>query len=171
MESADYWIQNLKLEPHPEGGYFRETYRTRDSIPEHCLDDRYRGDRAFATAIYFLLTADSPSHLHRLKSDEFWFFHAGSGATITLIREAGTVHRINLGPDPARNQGLQLIIPGGTWFGAEVDEPGGYTLVSCMVAPGFDYADFEMATRPGMLKAFPHHRDVIERLTPGETTS
>jgi predicted cupin superfamily sugar epimerase len=163
--TADDWIRALDLVPHPEGGHFAETYRSADRLPATVLDGRYGGPRACATAIYFLLRGGEFSALHRLRSDELWHFHAGSGARITMIAPDGTLRVARLGPDPARGQSLQVVVPAHTWFGATVDDPASYVLAGCTVSPGFDYADFELARREALVTAYPAHRSVIEQLT------
>ncbi len=167
MNSADYWIDRLGLTRHPEGGWFRETYRAAGSIEADALPERYGSPRSFSTAIYFLLKGDERSHLHRLGSDEIWHFHAGSGVTIRTISPEGEACDIRLGSDAEAGERFQAIIPAGTWFGATVDDPASYTLVGCTVAPGFDFGDFEMGDRDTLLDAYPRHADLIMSLTRG----
>ena len=165
MKEAAYWIKTLGLAPHPEGGWFRETYRCAETIPVPALPARFGGDRSFSTAIYFLLEGDRFSALHRIKSDELWFFHAGSPLSIHCLTEAGQHRQILLGPDPGRDEALQAAIPAGSWFGARVLAPDSFSLVSCTVAPGFDFFDFELAARGDLLSMFPCHQEIIVRLT------
>ena len=165
MFDADYWIRKLGLVRHPEGGYFRETYRSREGMAAAALPARYGGARSFATSIYFLLTGDDFSALHRIRSDELWHFHTGSPLTVQMISPDGGYGELRLGSDPARGEAFQGMVPAGTWFGASVADPGGYALVSCTVAPGFDFADFEMGGREELVRAYPHLREKIVRLT------
>lgn len=167
MHSADYWIRRLELEEHPEGGYFRETHRSIEQVPAAALPERYGGARRMSTAIYFLIKGDRPSRFHRLKSEEIWHFYAGSGATVHIINAAGALSHVRLGPDPERGEVFQGIIHAGYWFAAEVDDPEGYALVGCTVAPGFEFDDFEMGEREGLVREYPEHREIIERLTEG----
>jgi uncharacterized protein len=168
MKRADYWIKTLRLIPHPEGGFFRETYRAAETIPTSALPRRYAGRRSFSTAILFLLRSGKVSRLHRLKSDELWHFHAGSRLTIHVISPTGHYTAVRLGRDPEHGEGLQALVKAGHWFGATVDRPSSYALIGCTVAPGFDFADFELADR-GMLTArYPRHRGIIARLTRAE---
>ena len=146
MKTAQDWIDTLRLTKHPEGGYYRETYRSTATI----------GDRAVSTAIYFLLPAGEVSALHRIKSDELWHFYGGNSLMIHSI--AGWYSTIELSADNP-----QAVVPAGNWFGATVET--GYALVGCTVAPGFDFRDFEIADRTALLAAYPQHRQVIERLT------
>lgn len=160
--TAEDWIAQLRLEPHPEGGYFRRTYTADRVLPT--LPDR-TGPRPVATAIYYLLKSGQRSCLHRLKSDELWYFHAGSSLTVHIIEPAGSCLRWLLGPDPSANQQLQIAIPAGCWFGATVADPSGFSLISCSVGPGFDFADFELADRATLTRQYPQHAPLIERLT------
>ncbi|WP_027892208.1 cupin domain-containing protein [Calidithermus chliarophilus] len=156
--SAEYWIKRLGLQPHPEGGYYTETYRAAQTLPD---------GRPVATEIYFLLEHDNFSALHRLNSDETWHFYTGDGLTVHLIEPGGAYRTLNLGPDPTQGQTFQGVVPAGCWFGATVDAPGGYALVGCTVAPAFDFADFELAEREALSRLYPQHRALIERLTRG----
>lgn len=162
---ARYWIDMLGLVAHPEGGFYRETYRSAEELPGECLPARYRRNRSMATAIHFLIRSGEPSRLHRLKSDELWHYHAGVALTLTIIDAAGEARQVRLGANAAAGERFQATIPAGSWFGAEVDGDDGYALVSCTVAPGFDFADFEMGERAALIETFPRHRTLIERLT------
>lgn len=158
-------ISALGLLQHPEGGWYRETYRSAGQIPGSALPERFDGPRSWCTAIYFLLEQGDYSALHRIKSDELWFFHRGASLTIHLLAVDGSHSAIRLGADIATGEVLQAMVPAGTWFGAEMDGAGEYALVSCTVAPGFDFADFEMAARDRLLQQYPAHEAVITRLT------
>lgn len=162
---AAYWIRALGLRPHPEGGYFAETYRSAESVPRAALPERYDGDRPFSTAIHFLLSADQVSMFHRLRSDEIWHFHAGSAAVVHVIEPDGTLVQHRLGPEPGNGDRFQVVVPAGRWFGATVDDPESFVLVGCTVAPGFSYDDFELGDRSTLVAAYPRHRALIERLT------
>lgn len=162
---AAYWIRSLDLDPHPEGGYFRETYRSEERIPTSALPGRYDGDRAYQTAIHFLLESGQMSAFHRMESDELWFFHAGSPLLLYCLHPDGRREDIRLGPDPEQGEALQAVIPRGAWFGGEVAEPDSFTLVGCTVAPGFEFADFRLGSRTELLERFPQHADLVRRLT------
>jgi predicted cupin superfamily sugar epimerase len=165
VQSAAYWIERLRLEPHPEGGYFRETYRATEAIARAALPPRFLGARAVSTAIYFLLPSEQVSRLHRLRSDELWHFHAGSPLTIAMLEPDGRAREVVLGPDPERGERFQVIVPAGCWFGASVAAPRSFTVAGCTVAPGFDFADFELGERGALLRAFPREEKLIMRLT------
>jgi hypothetical protein len=160
---ADDIIRQLGLQPHPEGGYFRETYRASESIAAGSLDRRYGGARAASTAIYYLLEAGQRSALHRLKSDEIFHFYAGEPLRIIEIAPDGRLTETVLGADLAAGAMPQHVIPAGAWFGAL--PVGRFALVGCTVAPGFDFADFELAETAALLAAFPQHEAWIRRLT------
>jgi predicted cupin superfamily sugar epimerase len=167
VTDAAFWIDRLDLRPHPEGGYFRETYRAAESVPAGALPERFGGARAFSTAVYFLITDEAFSAFHRIRSDELWHFYAGDAVTLAVLDADGTgeLATASLGRDPARGESPQVVIPAGSWFAAEVASPGAFALVGCTVAPGFDFADFELGERGTLRARYPQHRGVIERLT------
>ncbi|MEI2772808.1 MAG: cupin domain-containing protein [Candidatus Competibacter sp.] len=159
--TAEEWIAYLQLEPHPEGGYFRRSYTAELTL---ALPDR-AGPRPVATAIYYLLKSGQRSRLHRLKSDELWHFYTGSPLTVHVLDSEGRYVARRLGADPTADQRFQLAIHAGCWFGATVDDPAGFSLVGCTVAPGFDFADFELANRSALVRQYPHHIGIIEQFT------
>ncbi len=163
-EQAVTWIEQLGLEKHPEGGWYKEIYRSSENIPSECLPTRFDGERSFCTSIYFLLCGDEFSALHRIKQDELWHFYAGSGLTVHVINKAGQYSQKNLGSDLGEGDSFQHVVEAGDWFGASVPADG-YALVGCTVAPGFDFADFEMPGRECLLDLFPQHREIIMQLT------
>jgi len=164
MKSIDYWIENLGLIPHPEGGFYKEMYRSSEIITSTALPSRFDGDRNFSTAIYFLLRTQDKSVFHRIKSDELWHFYQGNTLLIYVLHE--TKLRIyRLGPDPNKGDSLQVMIPANCWFGAHVENAGSFALCGCTVAPGFDFRDFEMAERNVLLKKYPGYEKEIIRLT------
>jgi predicted cupin superfamily sugar epimerase len=165
-QPARYWIETLGLQPHPEGGYYRETYRSLETVAAAHLPARFGGARCFATAIYFLLEGGERSLLHRIKSDEVWHFYAGAALTLFMILPGGDAREVSLGPDPRRGDVLQATVPAGAWYGALVSDPRSYALVGGTVAPGFEFEDFELAEREALLARYPRHRALIERLTP-----
>lgn len=161
------WVEHLNLQPHPEGGYFSETYRSEGEIPAAALPE-LSGARHYSTAIYFLLGAEDKSAFHRIKQDEVWHFYQGSGLTVHVIGADGGYRQIKLGSNPLNGEVLQAVVEAGAWFGASLTQPqdaSDFTLVGCTVAPGFDFADFELAERQSLLSEFPQHRAIIEKLT------
>lgn len=165
MEDAQYWIETLKLQSHPEGGYFCETYRSQMAIPRAALPQSFSGDRSVSTAIYFLLQGDDFSAFHRLASDEMWHFYAGGPLSVFVIEAEGQSSEIRLGPHPERDEVFQAVVPAGSWFGSCLANPDTFALVGCTVAPGFDFSEFEMADRSSLLAAYPQHSTLIRRLT------
>jgi predicted cupin superfamily sugar epimerase len=156
---ATYWIEHLKLSPHPEGGFYRETYRARGAfVPPDSSQPR-----SFSTAIYFLLRTEDRSMFHRIKSDEIWHFHAGGRLTIYILTEYGMVTQ-TLGSELERGDQLQIVVPAHHWFGSMVTD-GPYVLAGCTVSPGFDFRDFEMARQTELLIQFPRQAETIRLLT------
>jgi predicted cupin superfamily sugar epimerase len=163
--SAASWIAHLGLAPHPEGGHFRETYRAAEGTDGAHLPARYGGARPHGTAIYFLLRAGEISALHRIKSDEIWHFYAGGPLVVSVIHPDGEHRDVALGADPNHGHVPQAVVPAGSWFGATLRPGAVYALVGCTVAPGFDFADFELADRRALVERYPQHAALIERLT------
>ena len=161
----DQLVARLALAPHPEGGFYRETYRASESIPNAGLPARFHGERSQSTAIYYLLRAGDRSRLHRIKSDEVWHFYDGDPLVIVSISPAGQLIETTLGRDFAVGQVPQHVVTAGHWFGAIPARHGAFALAGCTVAPGFDFADFELATRAALLNAYPQHIAWITRLT------
>lgn len=163
--SVERLIEAYGLVPHPEGGFFRETYRSGDVIGASALPSRYSGSRAASTAIYYLLPEGTMSRLHRVASDEVWHFYLGGALRLVEILSDGNVRETRLGTDIARGDEVQYVVRAGTWFGAYPEEGSGYSLVGCTVAPGFDFADFELGKRDALLSRYPQAHSAIRRLT------
>ena len=155
-------IRQYQLTAHPEGGYFIETYTSPDIIG---LPARYSSARRGAKAIYFLLPGDQVSKFHRITCEEIWCFHLGDAATIYIIHRDGTLQELALGRDFERGEHLQIVIPHNVWFGAKVNKKNAFAFVSCITAPGFEYEDFELATRDALLQEYPQYRELIVSLT------
>lgn len=160
-QTAAYWIEKLGLQQHPEGGYFKETYRSGGKLPP----DEQGKIRNCATAIYFLLFGDKFSAFHRIRSDEMWHFYDGDPVEIFYFDHTGVLHTMLLGNDMEQGATFQTWIPGGCWFASRMAVSDGYALVGCTVAPGFDFEDFEMADRNQLLKEHPEHAQLIASLT------
>lgn len=164
MTTEEIIIQ-LGLEEHPEGGYFKEVYRSKGLIPEHELSDDFQGDRNYATSIYFLLTSENFSAFHRIRQDEIWHFYRGSPIDIHIIDNTGGYSKVKVGSDLASGQEPQFVVPAGCWFASSVEGNSAYSLVGCTVSPGFDFRDFELAKRGTLIDQFPQHDEVIRRYT------
>jgi uncharacterized protein len=163
--NAGYWTEKLQLEPHPEGGYFRQSYRSEVLIGREALPAGFSGARAVSTAIYFLLEGKNFSAFHRLRSDEVWHFYTGDPLVVHVVEPEGNYFRILLGRDLDGGQVLQGVVRAGCWFASHVADWNSFSVVGCTVAPGFDFEDFEMAKREELAARYPWHRELIERLT------
>ncbi|MCZ4339433.1 cupin domain-containing protein [Shewanella colwelliana] len=155
MHSADEFIQHLQLEQHVEGGYYCSSYRSAQQF-----DDA----RQLWTSIYFLLRDGEVSNFHRLTADEMWYFHAGQSLTIYMIDEQGELTTAKLGLDFAAGERPQFLVPKGAIFGSAMNQPG-FSLVGCMVSPGFTFDDFELFGQETLLAMYPQHQEIIERLS------
>lgn len=158
-------IEKFALQKHPEGGYFSEVYRSDEIISKVALPGRYDSDRSIGTSIYFLLTSNEKSNFHRLKSDEFWYFHSGTTIEVYIIHLDGKLEIKKMGMNIFEGEVPSLLLPKGSWFGAKILEKSSYGFVSCAVFPGFDFADFELANREELVKTFPQHTTIISELT------
>lgn len=164
MQDASYWIEKLKLAPHPEGGYFRQTYKSGLMIGDADLPSFGVG-RAASTAIYFLLEGKNFSAFHRLRSDEMWHFYTGGALVVHVIEPDGKYYSIELGNDAEAGQQFQAVVKAGCWFASHVADWKSWALVGCTVAPGFEFEDFELGKREELVEKHPQHRELIERLT------
>jgi len=165
--TADQIIAALGLEPlEPEGGLYRETYRSGEGVAAGALPARYGGGRCFGTAIYYLLTPRTVSRLHRVASDEVFHFYLGDPVTMLWLAPDGGGRVVTLGPDLAAGQHVQVVVPRGVWQGAFLAEPGRWALMGCTVAPGFEYADFAPGDRDALIGRYGDWADLIRRLTP-----
>lgn len=162
MPTIDELVKQLGLLPHPEGGYYSETYR---SSGGYTLAGEQAGYRSYSTAIYFLLTRGNFSALHRIKSDEVWHFYLGDPVHIHTISPEGEYRCKVLGNNFSMNEIPQYVVAAGWWFGSESVGETGYSLVGCTVAPGFDFADFELAEKEKLVAEFPGYQSIIEQLT------
>ncbi len=160
--TAQQLIQRLALQPHPEGGYFRETYRCSETVTR----STYPAVRSASTAIYYLLCDDAYSAWHRIRSDEVWHFYAGGALDVHVLDADGRLHTHRLGDALACHDAVyQAMVPAGCWFAAERIDPATYTLAGCTVAPGFEFSEFELADPAALLQTFPAHAALIRRLS------
>jgi predicted cupin superfamily sugar epimerase len=163
VKNARYWIDQLALQKHPEGGWFKEVYRSEVKISAGALPKEIKGDRNICTSIYYLLSGDDYSAFHRIKSDEIWHFYAGSSAFEITWIDKGVLKKEYLGKQAELGQSFQVVIPKNCWFAARLVDKSGFVLAGCTVAPGFDFNDFEMAD-DSLLETFPHLTSEIEPL-------
>jgi uncharacterized protein len=167
VKDAAYWIEKFGLEAHPEGGYYRQTYKSDLVLARETLPAEFTGARAVSTAIYFLLEDENFSAFHRLRSDEVWHFYVGAALVVHVIEEDGRYSEMLLGSDPEAGEVLQAVVKAGCWFASRVSDGKSFGLVGCTVAPGFEFDDFEMGKREELVRSYPQHRGVIESLTRG----
>lgn len=166
MLTAEQIRKHLKLQPHPaEGGYFVETYRAEHSLSPDALPPGYPGARAASTAIYYLLTPDSFSAMHRLRGDEIFHFYLGDPVELLQINTNGVGEVFVLGQDIVSGMKPQHVVPGGAWQGSRLGTDGKYALLGTTVAPGFDYQDFEIGEREELVAKFPQWAEMIKALT------
>jgi len=163
--NAAYWIEKLDLTRHVEGGAFREVYRSELTISQKALPVFFQGNRNISTSIYFLLASGQFSAFHRIASDELWHFYYGDALLIYEIEHSGglTVHR--LGSNIEKGENFQTVVKAGSWFASVPADGSEYALVGCTVAPGFDFAEFELADRATLAKQYPQHATLIGTLT------
>lgn len=176
--NADYWIEKLRLEEHPEGGFYRVTYTAPMILAAAGLPQGFAAARPASTAIYFLLRRDANddgenkcsgqfSAFHRLRSDEMWHFYAGAPLVVHVIAPDGAYTQTLLGPDAEADQHFQAVVEAGCWFASAPLLPESFALVGCTVAPGFDFDDFELAKRAELSAEYPQHAALIAQFTRG----
>ncbi len=157
-------IRQFEMQPHPEGGWYKETYRSAGTIPADALPESFNGDRNFSTAIYFLLEQGNFSAFHRIRSDECWHFYSGDSLEIFVLHPDGHLQIIKLGNDFLTGQQFQYVVPAHCWFASRPAAESKYCFVGCTVAPGFDFNDFEMAVEKDLTAQYPQHAAVIATL-------
>lgn len=164
--NAQEVIDILNLEPlYDEGGYYHEIYRSAESLPTEALPGRYGSSRCFSTSIYYLITKDSFSAFHRLKSDEVFHFYLGDPVTMVQIQPGGDFQRITLGNDLRAGHNPQCVVPKGIWQGLYLEGEGEFALLGTTVSPGFEFEDFDLADAQTLLEQFPDEAEIIRKLT------
>lgn len=164
MVKVELLIEKLNLSKHPEGGFYSENYRSGVSIPGNIIAKNYDGNRCLGTSIYFLLNGKDISHFHKLKSDEIWYHHLGSNIIIHMISLDGNYRKEILGANTDKSL-FSVLIPKDTWFAAELEDHTTYGLVSCVVFPGFEFQDFELATKDNLITQYPEFSYLINKFT------
>ncbi len=165
MNRVDQLVSKLELTPHPEGGFYKETYRSDGVIPKENLNTEFSGDRNYCTGIYFLLTKGNFSAFHKINQDEMWHFYEGDPLRVHMIDHKSKYTYQDIGLNLEAGEIPQFTVPAGVWFASEVTSGGIYSLVGCTVSPGFDFDDFQLPSQTTMLELFPEHKEVIKRLT------
>lgn len=163
--TAEQLIENYHMSAHPEGGYFVETYRASEFLQDECLPLRFRGERVFSTAIYYLLQGNEYSAFHRIHSDELWHFYYGSSLNIYILDPLGNFELITLGANLSNGEVFQAAVRAGHWFAAHPVNPDHFSFVGCTVAPGFSFEDFEIADPAKLAEQFPKYNDMIWRFS------
>lgn len=156
MKSKEEWINELGLEAHPEGGFYLRTEASEDNLSVN------GSERKLYTSIYFLLTEKSPSHFHQLTADEIWYYHDGNPLTVHCLFPDGRYEAVKVGKDTLKGERLHYLVPKGTIFGSTVSDD--YSLVSCVVVPGFDFTNFKLFTQKELLEKYSKHEEIIKKL-------
>lgn len=164
--SAQEIINALGLTPHPEeGGFFIETHRSQELFSKVQLPDRYVGDRCHSTAIYYLLTPETYSHMHRLKTDEFFHFYMGDRCEMTQLHPDGSGETFRFGTNLLAGEQVQVKVPAHSWQGMRLMSGGEFALMGCTVAPGFEFVDYDHGGRAELLAQYPDFSKQIKMLT------
>lgn len=164
MLTVSQLINHYKLQQHPEGGWYKETFKSTEEISSNALPQRFSGNRAFSTAIYFLLEQGNFSAFHRIKSDECWHFYTGQPLQVYILMHTGALNVVSLGNDIENGQLFQYVVPANCWFASRPATDSQFSFVGCTVAPGFDFADFELATAKDLAAQYPQHAAIIKEL-------
>ncbi len=163
--NAEGYTKKFSLVPHPEGGMYKEVYRSSLMMPQELLPSKYIQAHSVSTSILFLLNENDFSAFHKITSDEIWHYSAGDGAIIYCISQDGKLTELRLSNDDDPASLVQVIIPAETWFAAETINKKSFILTGCTVAPGFEFSDFTLAVRNELIDLFPQHTELITRLT------
>ena len=164
MSIANHLIQKYKLEAHPEGGWYKQTYKSNEEIDADALPERFGANRAFSTAIYFLLEKGNFSAFHRIKSDECWHFYTGDPLVIYIIEQTGELKIISLGNGLEKGHSFQYVVPANCWFASRPAPGSEYCFVGCTVSPGFEFEDLELADQTELSVMYPQHKSIIKEL-------
>lgn len=163
--NAEYWINELGLEKHPEGGYFKEVYRSSGLIKQESLGESFSGDRNYSTAIYFLLQENEFSAFHKIASDEIWHHYSGGAAEIHILMPDGSYKKELLGTRLSSGERPMVVVPARAYFAVDVLNGCDYVFCGCTVAPGFDFQDFKMPPANELIDEYPYHEELIKLYT------
>jgi predicted cupin superfamily sugar epimerase len=164
MKKAEKLIKKFDLHPHPEGGWYKQTYKSSLTVKANELPRPFNGERSFATSIYFLLQEGDYSAFHRIKSDECWHFYSGDPILVYVISENGSLEIITLGSDFENGELFQYVVAANCWFASRPARGSEYCFVGCTVSPGFEFDDFELAKVDALSSLYPNHRELIAEL-------
>ena len=164
MDQVKRLIKQFEMQPHPEGGWYKQTYKSNEQVAAAALPGRFGGDRSFSTAIYFLLEKGNFSAFHRIKSDECWHFYAGGSLLIYIIEQTGELKVISLGSDHEKGQSFQYVVPANCWFASRPAPESEFCFVGCTVSPGFEFDDLELADASELSTFYPQHKPIIIEL-------
>lgn len=159
--NVEFLVQHFNMLPHPEGGYYRETYRSNSITYFNDL----QGKRNNSTGIYFLIEKENFSAFHKIKSDEMWHFYHGDALEVIELHQNGELIKTRIGNNLNQGETFQYTVKANTWFASRVYQNGQFSFVGCTVCPGFDFADFELANQKTLLSEFPQHAEIIKELT------
>ena len=172
MVSSEELCKYLGLEPLPgEGGFYRETYRSELTLDKAVLGGGYSGKRPAATAIYYMLTPDTVSALHRLPGDEIYHFYLGDPVEMLQLKSDGTGKIVTIGTRIIEGMHPQIVVPGGVWQGSRLAPGGKFALLGTTMAPGFEFADYESGSRRTLVTKYPAFAELIKALTPAKSRS
>jgi len=163
--NAQEIIEYYNLKKHPEGGFYKEMYRSNGKILSKNLPSNFQGNRNFCTSIYFLLTSEKLSAFHKINQDEIWYFYAGSSVKIHIISPQGKYTTVIVGQDFREQEHFQYTVLANHYFAAEVVLENSYSFVGCTVSPGFDFRDFNLPSRKSLSEEFPEHSKIIKQFT------
>ncbi|MCC5931833.1 MAG: cupin domain-containing protein [Cyclobacteriaceae bacterium] len=162
-ENAQNLITKLHLKPHPEGGWYREVYRSNEWINAESISPRFNRKRCFSTGIYYMLCGKEFSAWHRIQSDELWHHYQGCGIVLHIIDPEGQYTHVEIGNIHSENPAFQIAVPAQYWFAVETKDKNSFFLSGCTVAPGFDFADFEFAQFAKLSIEFPQHKEILQK--------
>lgn len=167
MITANDVIEKLGLKPLPEeGGYYLETYRSQDDgLPADCFGIKSEKTRNISTAIFYLVTPEEFSSLHRIKGDEIFHFYAGDPVEMLQINDTGEINKIILGSDVLNGEQPQVVVPKGVWQASKLKIGGNWALLGTTVAPSFEFEDLEVPSREDLIQIFPQHKEEITKYT------
>lgn len=165
MYTARQLISLFSMQPHPEGGYYAETFQSTEWVSENALPGRFTDERKLYSVILYLLEQGDYSAFHRLKSDECWHFYAGGRLQLVMLFPSGFLQTIYIGNNPLAAEHFQFVVPAGCWFAAAPASGTVFTLTGCTMSPGFAYDDFELADRSALTRMYPQHEAVIRQYT------